>query len=65
GGTNPVATAVGGGLTFSSLSAGGNSTCGVTPDGSIYCWGANGSGQLGDGTQTDRATPVRVVESPQ
>ena len=65
GGTNPVAAAVGGGLTFVSLSAGGNSTCGVTPDGSIYCRGANGSGQLGDGTQTDRATPVRVVESPQ
>lgn len=65
GGTNPVAAAVGGGLTFVSLSAGGNSTCGVTPDGSIYCWGANGSGQLGDGTQIDRAAPVRVTEAAQ
>jgi alpha-tubulin suppressor-like RCC1 family protein len=37
----------------------------VTPDGAIFCWGANASGQLGDGTQTDRATPTRVAEAPQ
>jgi alpha-tubulin suppressor-like RCC1 family protein len=65
GGTNPVAALVSGGLTFVSLSAGGSYTCGVTPSGAIYCWGANASGQLGDGTQTDRATPTRVVEAPQ
>jgi alpha-tubulin suppressor-like RCC1 family protein len=65
GGTNAAAAPVIGGLTFVALSAGGNHTCGVTPDGSIYCWGANASGQLGDGTQIDRATPTRVAESPQ
>ena len=65
GGTNSVAAPVTGGLTFVSLSAGGSHTCGVTPDGAIYCWGANASGQLGDGTQIDRAAPVRVAESPQ
>jgi alpha-tubulin suppressor-like RCC1 family protein len=65
GGTNSVAAPVGGGLTFVSLSAGGFHTCGVTPDGAIYCWGWNGAGQLGDGTQTDRATPTRVTEAPQ
>jgi len=65
GGMNPVAAPVRGGLTFVSLSAGGNQTCGVTSDGSIFCWGANASGQLGDGTQTDRATPTRVVEASQ
>ena len=65
GGTNSVAAPVGGGLTFVSLSAGGFHTCGVTPDGAIYCWGWNGAGQLGDGTQTDRAVPTRVSEAPQ
>jgi alpha-tubulin suppressor-like RCC1 family protein len=65
GGANSVAAAVGGGLTFVVLSAGGSHTCGVTPDGSIYCWGSNASGQVGDGTLIDRGTPVRVTESPQ
>ena len=65
GGTNSVAAPVGGGFTFVALSAGGSHTCGVTPNGAIYCWGANATGQLGDGTQTDRALPTRVVEAPQ
>ncbi len=65
GGTNIAAAPVSGGLTFVVLSAGGSHTCGVTPDGSIYCWGSNSSGQLGDGTLIDRGAPVRVAESPQ
>jgi alpha-tubulin suppressor-like RCC1 family protein len=65
GGTSPVPTLVSGGLKFASISAGGGHTCGVTPDGSLYCWGNNSSGQLGDGTLIDRPTPVRVAESPQ
>jgi alpha-tubulin suppressor-like RCC1 family protein len=27
----------------------------------VYCWGFNGSGQLGDGTMADRVAPTRVV----
>lgn len=30
-------------------------------DGSLASWGANNSGQLGDGTTTNRSAPVRVV----
>ena len=55
--TSPVLVA--GGFTFVSLSAGGSHTCGVTVSGA-YCWGANGNGQLGNGTTTDSAVPVKV-----
>ena len=65
GGTSSAPALVTGGLKFVSVTAGGSHTCGVTTDGSIYCWGANAFGQLGDGTQTDRGAPVRVTEPPQ
>lgn len=41
--------------------AGGLHTCALTADGALYCWGANSLGQLGDGSRTDRASPVPVV----
>src|SRR5690606_7713325 len=44
-----------------SLAAGGFHACGLTVDGEAYCWGANLSGRLGDGTDTDRQVPVRAA----
>jgi hypothetical protein len=55
---------VAGGLRFRFVRAGGAHACGVTWDGVLYCWGANQSGQLGDGTNVARAVPVRVVGQP-
>lgn len=40
-----------------SVSAGRNFTCAVA-NGQVYCWGANGSGQLGNNSTTYSAVPV-------
>src|SRR2546422_957992 len=47
-------------LTFAAVSAGDYHTCGVTTAGTAYCWGDNTHGELGDGTGTDRTSPVAV-----
>lgn len=41
--------AVAGGRTFTTLAVGGEHACGLTPDGSAYCWGSDESGDIGDG----------------
>ena len=44
------------------LSAGAYHTCAVLSNGSLKCWGGNFSGQLGDGSKTNRYAPVDVVD---
>ena len=56
-----VPVPVTGGLTFSTLTAGGLHTCGLTTSGAAYCWGLNIDGQLGDGTTTLRSVPQAVT----
>jgi alpha-tubulin suppressor-like RCC1 family protein/tRNA A-37 threonylcarbamoyl transferase component Bud32 len=43
------------------MAAGGMHTCWLGSDGAATCWGGNDSGQLGDGTSSRRAAPVRVA----
>jgi alpha-tubulin suppressor-like RCC1 family protein len=44
--------------------AGSEHTCALTTTGAIWCWGANASGQLGDGTNVNRNAPVNISGLP-
>lgn len=61
--SHPVAVL--GGLAFTQVRAGHRFSCGLTVTGDAYCWGANDSGQLGDGgaivPASQRSVPSRVV----
>jgi len=48
-------------LTFSSVAARSGHSVALGADGTVWAWGMNGYGQLGDGTTTDRNAPVRVA----
>jgi len=52
---------ISGNFRFQQLVAGITSTCGLTTDGTAYCWGFNLFGQLGDGTTADRPLPTPVL----
>ena len=45
---------------WGSVFAGGNHTVAIRADGSLWAWGNNIQGQLGDGSTLDRNTPRRV-----
>jgi alpha-tubulin suppressor-like RCC1 family protein len=50
--TNPVG--------FKTMSAGGTHTLAIKADGTLWAWGFNNWGQLGDGTTTQRNAPVQI-----
>lgn len=53
--------AVPGTVRFEAIGAGYQHSCALATDASVWCWGVNERGQLGDGSSTDRDTPVRVA----
>lgn len=59
--------AVSGGLTFVSVSAHTQHTCGLSSNGVAYCWGSGTNGQLGNGekgSQIFTIAPVQVAGQP-
>jgi alpha-tubulin suppressor-like RCC1 family protein len=71
--TNATPVVVAGGLNFTTVSAGGRHTCGVTSSGlnssptaggAAYCWGDNTLGQLGNSWTASSSVPVNVTGQP-
>ncbi|PXY81861.1 hypothetical protein DKK73_07815 [Bifidobacterium asteroides] len=48
------------GKIFIAVSAGDAYSMALASDGTVYTWGSNGKGQLGNGTTTDSAVPVKA-----
>ncbi len=55
-----AASRVGTGTDWTQVSAGSSSTCAIKKDHTLWCWGFNHSGQLGDGSTQTRRTPTQV-----
>ena len=58
--SSPVQT-IAGGTNWSKISCGGNHIAAIKTDGTLWCWGYNPFGQLGDNTITDRSSPVQTI----
>jgi alpha-tubulin suppressor-like RCC1 family protein len=51
---------INGNISFALITTGVFQTCGIASDNASYCWGRNGSGQLGDGTTVMRVEPAVI-----
>ncbi|HEY9514302.1 MAG TPA: hypothetical protein VIQ74_01380 [Gemmatimonadaceae bacterium] len=56
--STPVA--VSGGLTATSIIAGGSYSCAIDEAGQTWCWGTNEMGEVGDGSFQTRLAPVAI-----
>ena len=54
-------TTAGGGTNWKQVSCGDGHTAAIKTDGTLWTWGNNGSGRLGDGTTINRSSPVTTV----
>jgi alpha-tubulin suppressor-like RCC1 family protein len=57
---SPVQT-IAGGTNWKSLSVGNYGIAAIKTDGTLWTWGKNPNGFLGDGTTADRSSPVQVA----
>lgn len=63
--STPVQVLGAGGVGFltgvTAIAVGGNHTIALKGDGTVWAWGYNGVGALGDGTTVNKSTPVQVL----
>jgi len=60
--SSPVQT-VSGGTNWKLIDAGGYNTSCIKTDGTLWLWGKNGYGQLGDNTTANKSSPVQTVSA--
>ena len=58
--STPVQVAAGGSA-WKSIDLGGGSTSSIKTDGTLWMWGINTGGQLGDNTLTNKSSPVQTI----
>jgi alpha-tubulin suppressor-like RCC1 family protein len=52
-----------GAASWKMLSVGNNHSAGIRADNTLWTWGLNGGGQLGDGSYTNKSSPVQIGTS--
>jgi alpha-tubulin suppressor-like RCC1 family protein len=67
--STPVAVTMPPGISFQAISVGWSHVCALSTAGSsspnsLFCWGRNTTGELGDGTFTQRTVPTAVSAAP-
>jgi alpha-tubulin suppressor-like RCC1 family protein len=58
--SSPIQT-IAGGNNWKLVSGGNRSTCAIKSDGTLWTWGFNDDGQLGDGTVIHRSSPIQTI----
>ena len=58
--SSPVQT-IAGGTNWKQVSASGSHTAAIKTDGTLWTWGQNNFGQLGDNTTTSKYSPVQTI----
>jgi alpha-tubulin suppressor-like RCC1 family protein len=58
--SSPVQTIVGG-TNWKSISSNSYQTAAIKTDGTLWLWGQNNNGQLGDNTLTNKSSPVQTI----
>jgi len=58
--SSPVQNIAGSSIKWNLVSCGGHHALAIKLDGTLWAWGRNDHGQLGDGTTIDRSSPVQI-----
>lgn len=57
----PVAVTLPQGVQFTAITTGTSSTCGLSTNGDVYCWGIDYFGEMGTGSAGNQSLPVQVA----